>query len=96
MGIATSRQSLSTLSSGEIASHLAHIFLCSGGSSGVFILLLPNSARLNESSDYIKYYNPVAQNFLSGKVLVWTPPISHPVPRRIFPLSGGFMEHLHF
>jgi hypothetical protein len=35
-----------------------------------FLLVLPSSARRNESTDYVEYYSPVAQNILTGKGLV--------------------------
>ena len=35
----------------------------------IFLSLLPHSARVNSSMDFVTYYNPVAQNFLNGKGL---------------------------
>src|SRR5437588_12343679 len=49
---------------------LAFVFLFAIAVQIIFLLLLPKSARLNDSTDYVKYYNPVAQNLLSGKGLV--------------------------
>ena len=36
----------------------------------IFLLLLPKAARINDSADFVRYYHPVAQNFLDGKGLV--------------------------
>lgn len=33
----------------------------------IFLLLLPKPARINDSADFVRYYNPVAQNLLNGK-----------------------------
>jgi 4-amino-4-deoxy-L-arabinose transferase-like glycosyltransferase len=39
---------------------------------GMFLLILPRSLRSNDSTDYVKYYGPVAENMLSGKGMVDT------------------------
>jgi hypothetical protein len=49
---------------------LLYVFLFAVTIQVIFLSVLPKSARVNESTDYFKYYSPVAQNFLNGKGLV--------------------------
>jgi hypothetical protein len=49
---------------------LLYVFLFAVAIQVIFLSLLPKSARVNESTDYVKYYSPVAQNFLNGRGLV--------------------------
>jgi hypothetical protein len=49
---------------------LLYVFLFAVAIQVIFLSLLPKSARVNESTDYVKYYSPVAQNFLGGRGLV--------------------------
>jgi 4-amino-4-deoxy-L-arabinose transferase-like glycosyltransferase len=44
-----------------------HVFFFALAVQWTFLLLLPHSARVNDSTDFARYYNPVAQNLLSGR-----------------------------
>ena len=49
---------------------LIFLFLVSILIQSVFLSLLPNPQQRNQSSDYIRFYEPVAQNILSGKGMI--------------------------
>lgn len=49
---------------------LIFIFLTSILIQSLFLSLLPNPRQRNQSSDYIRFYEPVAQNILSGRGVV--------------------------
>jgi 4-amino-4-deoxy-L-arabinose transferase-like glycosyltransferase len=51
---------------------LIFTFLASILIQSVFLSLLPNPQQRNQSSDYIRFYEPVAQNILSGKGIIGT------------------------
>ncbi len=54
----------------EIRSNSLYVFLFSVLVQIVFLALIPGGHRANESSDYDKFYAPVAQNLLEGKGLI--------------------------
>jgi hypothetical protein len=59
------------------------------GAHLLFLLLLPQPWRRNQSSDYIQYYEPVAQSLIAGNgfylhskpALTYPPGIPSPAPR---------------
>ncbi|MBP6824656.1 MAG: hypothetical protein KA368_24130, partial [Acidobacteria bacterium] len=46
------------------------VALCSAAALLIFWRAVPSAAQANENSDYLKFYEPVAQNLASGKGLV--------------------------
>ncbi len=49
---------------------MATIFLCAVVVQAGFLLVLPSAAKGNDSSDYVEYYAPVAENILNGKGMI--------------------------
>lgn len=58
---------LSSLSPGKVALLVA---FCSVAALLAFWQIVPSDSQSNENSDYLNYYEPVAQNLLAGKGLV--------------------------
>src|SRR5712692_2535039 len=49
---------------------MATIFLCAVVVQAGFLLVLPSAAKGNDSTDYVEYYAPVAENILNGKGMI--------------------------
>ncbi len=68
------------------------VALCSLAALLLFWRIVPSEAQANENSDYLNFYEPVAQNLLAGKGLVNNSgqPATHYPPAYPLLLAGAF------